>query len=115
MAVLHTGKAPAKLKEFMSPYDQDTFYMVWEDKLGNPTLETIVASEWIVPDGFLVGAEQVDIEVTDSKGVVYQNGNSAVISTDSDNTTLGSYVIYNEITTATRIIRRGFEVEVKEI
>lgn len=115
MSVVHTGKTPAKLKEFMNPNDSDTFYMVWEDKLGNPTPEAMVSSEWITPESFEVGATQQDISITDSKGIDYSNANSAVISCDTSNITPGIYIIYNEITTATRTIRRGFEVEVKDI
>ena len=115
MSVIHTGQTPAKLKEFMNPYDSDTFYVVWEEKLGNPTPETILTSEWITPEAFEVGDTQTDISITDSKGNQYNNANSAVISCDTSNITPGRYKIYNQITTATRTIRRGFEIEVREI
>ena len=115
MSVIHTGQTPAKLKEFMNPYDSDKFYVVWEQILGNPTPETILTSEWITPEAFEVGDTQTDIPIIDSKGNQYENANTAIISCDTSNITPGRYIIYNEITTATRTIRRGFEIEVREI
>jgi len=113
MAVTHNGQAPAKLKQFMNPNDRDTFYEVWDEALED-TNETIVSSEWILPDGFTLISEQVDISIT-QKGTTYLHANSAIIEVDSDNITLGEYLFANEIVTETRRLRRNTEVEVKEI
>lgn len=105
MAQESTGDKATELTEDMNPSDSDTFWMSWTGKLNG---ESIVASSWVLPDGWTEVSSSTNGSVTED-GVTHTDANSVTVTTTA---TTGKHILRNQITTATRAITRSLVVTV---
>lgn len=108
--IVHDGSTVPTLDEYWDTFDVDYVWVAWDSFLRG---SSISASEWIVPTGWTVEAEQQDASVTDSDGNTYDAANGALLSTTA---TTGRYKISNRVTLADgRQYERTVIVVVKQL
>lgn len=90
--IVHDGSASPAFEDRWDTFDIDYVWVAWDELLRGAT---ITDSEWVVPDGWTVVAEQQDASVTDSDGNTYDAANGALLSTTA---TTGRHKISNRVT-----------------
>lgn len=92
--IVHDGAGPASFDERWDTFDIDYVWIAWDEMLRGSSISD---SEWIVPTGWTVEAEQQDATVTDADGNEYDAANGALLSTTA---TTGRHKISNRVTLA---------------
>lgn len=100
------SSAPVLAQAF-DPDDIDTFWVSWENRIGN---QKITSSVWVLPDGWTAVHQRENYSFTDEFGMEYGKSNAVTLSTTH---TDGLHHIVNRITTDQgNRLDRGFMLQV---